>query len=62
MVSGRNDLQSNKNFECIVDAPLSSSKSSNHDNTEGKPTGKQTQDSNLLHSLHNQKCKKFKTK
>ena len=36
------DLQSHENFEGIIDSPLSSSKSSNHDNTERKPTGKET--------------------
>ena len=46
------NLQSDRHFECIIYSPLGSSKSSNHNNTEGKTTGKETPQAKLLHRLH----------
>lgn len=46
------NLQPHKDFECIVDSPLGSSKCSDHDNTERKTTGKETPHAELLHRLN----------
>jgi hypothetical protein len=46
------DLQSNKDLECIIDPPLCSCEGTDHDNTEWKAPGEQTDNANLLHSLH----------
>ena len=49
------DLQSHKNFAGIIESPLSSCKSSNHENTERKPTGKETHNTKLIHGLNKPK-------
>ena len=46
------NLQSGKQFQCIIYNPLVSSKSSNHNNTEEKTTGKEIPQAKLLHRLH----------
>lgn len=51
------NLQPNKHFECIIDTPLGSGQSSNHDNTERKPTGEETPQTKLLNSLKKGKKK-----
>lgn len=45
-------LQPDKNFECIIDTPLCSGEGTNHDNTKRKSTSTKTQQTHLLHSLH----------
>ena len=48
-------LQSNHDFESIIDAPLSSSEGTNHHDTQRESTRKQTPQAKFLHSLHMQK-------
>lgn len=47
----KRNLQSNKNFESIINSPLDSREGSNHEYTKRKATGTKTQQSHLLHSL-----------
>lgn len=59
--SSNRNLQPNKDFKSIINSPLSSGESSDHNNTERKPTGKETHDPYFLHGLHNRRINPIKT-
>jgi hypothetical protein len=44
-------LQSNHDFESVINSPLSTSKGTNHDNTKRKSSGEKTHEAHLLNSL-----------
>ena len=48
-------LQSHKHFEGIVNSPLCTSQSTNHDNSKRQPSGEQSHETHLLYSLQIEK-------
>lgn len=44
-------LQSNHDFESIINSPLSTGEGTNHDNAKRKSSGEETNEAHLLNSL-----------
>jgi hypothetical protein len=44
-------LQSNHDLEGIINSPLGTGKSTDHDDAKGKPSGEEAQNTNLFNSL-----------
>ena len=44
-------LQSDHDLEGVVDSPLSTGKSTDHDDTKGEPSGEEAQNTNLFNRL-----------